>query len=351
MPFNLIGQQASSGHQPGVPTIGSATASDGSATVTFTAPSYLGKPAGTVYTATSTPGGITATSSSSPITINGLSNGTSYTFKVTLSNSLSTSLESDASNSVTPVGSFSVFGFTPTPPPPTVYYARGCCNIVGANPYATEAVGSTSNDASINLAGTCIDGYITNEQISTTGYPSITCNAPTPFSVFGFTPTPFSVFGFTPTPFSSDYSWLDGGTALAPDLVVRSGNNIFNSVKNIENVNLNETLLTINLNNYTLCETSVTKISNVESDTGILIDGDVFLPKFKILTKKNNVIDFVLVSEIDTTYQKYSYLENDFVDIFIVEEIDSPLSSKIIKCDVKYFFVGSSLISMEEYDK
>jgi hypothetical protein len=349
MPFNLTGQQASSGHQPGTPTIGTATAGDGSATVTFTAPSYLGKPIGTTYTATSTPGGITGTGSSSPISITGLTNGISYTFKVKLSNSITSSLESNESNSVTPAGSFSVFGFTPTPPPTTTYYASGCCNVVGANPYATQALGTTSSNASINLADTCLDGYITNEQISTTGYPSVNCN-PTPFSVFGFTPTPFSVFGFTPTPFSSDYSWLDGGTALAPDLTVKTSNDFLDS-KNIDNVNIGEFVLTMDINTFSIHKTKVIETFNIESDLGILIDGDVFLPEFKILAKKDNKVEFISVTKIDTTYQKYSYLQNDFVDIFIVEEIDAPLASKILKCDKEYFFVGSSLISMEKYAK
>ena len=88
MPFNLTGQQASSGHQPGTPTIGTATAGDGSATVTFTAPTYLGKPIGTTYTATSTPGGITGTGSSSPISITGLTNGDTVVFETLLTRAI-----------------------------------------------------------------------------------------------------------------------------------------------------------------------------------------------------------------------------------------------------------------------
>ena len=86
---------------PGAPTIGTATASAGSATVTYTAPSELG--AGTVtYTATSSPGGVTGTGAS-PITVNGLTNGTAYTFTVTASTPGGTGPASAASNSVTPV--------------------------------------------------------------------------------------------------------------------------------------------------------------------------------------------------------------------------------------------------------
>lgn len=87
---------------PGAPTIGTATAGDASASVTFTAPASNGGAAITGYTVTSTPGGITASGSSSPITVTGLTNGTSYTFTVHATNSVGNSAESSASNSVTP---------------------------------------------------------------------------------------------------------------------------------------------------------------------------------------------------------------------------------------------------------
>ena len=86
---------------PGAPTIGTATAGAGSATVTYTTPTDLG--AGTVtFTATSSPGGITGTGAS-PITVSGLTIGTPYTFTVTASTPGGTGPASAASNSVTPV--------------------------------------------------------------------------------------------------------------------------------------------------------------------------------------------------------------------------------------------------------
>jgi hypothetical protein len=89
---------------PGAPTIGTATAGgagSGTATVTFTAPTNLGS--GTVtYTATSSPGGVTGTGASSPVTVSGLTIGTAYTFTVVASTPGGTSPASAASNSVTP---------------------------------------------------------------------------------------------------------------------------------------------------------------------------------------------------------------------------------------------------------
>ena len=56
----------------------------------------------TTFTATSSPGGFTGTSSSSPISVSGLSYGTAYTFIVTATNANGTSTASSTSNSVTP---------------------------------------------------------------------------------------------------------------------------------------------------------------------------------------------------------------------------------------------------------
>ena len=71
---------------PGAPTIGTATAGNGSASVTFTAPATNGGSPITDYTVTSAPGGLTGTGTTSPITVTGLTNGTTYTFTVTATN-------------------------------------------------------------------------------------------------------------------------------------------------------------------------------------------------------------------------------------------------------------------------
>jgi hypothetical protein len=72
--------------------------------VTFTAPASNGGSVITGYTVTSNPGNITGAGSASPITVTGLTNGTAYTFTVTVTNANGTSLASSASNSVTPSG-------------------------------------------------------------------------------------------------------------------------------------------------------------------------------------------------------------------------------------------------------
>lgn len=87
---------------PGIPTIGTATlVTTTSATVAFTAPTCKGYPATiTGYQAISSPGCITATGSSSPLTVSGLTSGTAYTFKVRAQNSSGYGDYSGSSNSV-----------------------------------------------------------------------------------------------------------------------------------------------------------------------------------------------------------------------------------------------------------
>ena len=88
---------------PSAPGIGTATPGNARAIVAFTAPSNNGGAAITSYTVTSSPGGITATGTSSPIIITGLTGGTPYTFTVTATNSAGIGAASVASTSVTPI--------------------------------------------------------------------------------------------------------------------------------------------------------------------------------------------------------------------------------------------------------
>jgi hypothetical protein len=92
---------------PDAPTIGTATADIFGASVPFTAATTGGTPS--LYTATSTPGSITGTSATSPITVSGLTVGTAYTFTVTPSNSTGTGPASSSSNSITPVDLISAY--------------------------------------------------------------------------------------------------------------------------------------------------------------------------------------------------------------------------------------------------
>jgi hypothetical protein len=94
---------------PGAPTSVTASAGDASASVTFVAPTFTGIPPGiTGYLATSSPGGLTATGASSPLSVTGLSNGTAYTFAVQATNGVQYG-PAGTSGSVTPAAPRGVF--------------------------------------------------------------------------------------------------------------------------------------------------------------------------------------------------------------------------------------------------
>jgi hypothetical protein len=89
---------------PSAPTNVVATAGDALASVAFSAPTNNGGSPVTSYTVTSSPGNFTSTGTESPITVNGLTNGTAYTFTVVAANTGGNSVASDASAPITPVG-------------------------------------------------------------------------------------------------------------------------------------------------------------------------------------------------------------------------------------------------------
>lgn len=88
---------------PSAPASAVATAGNAQATINFAIPASSGGSAITGYTVTSKPGRKTATGSASPITVTGLTNGTSYTFTVHATNTTGSGLESAISNAVTPI--------------------------------------------------------------------------------------------------------------------------------------------------------------------------------------------------------------------------------------------------------
>ena len=115
---------------PEAPTAIDATAGDGEASVSFDAPVSNGGSVITGYTVTSDPEGITATGTSSPITITGLTNGVEYTFIVLATNALGDGLSSVSSNAVTPDLGTSI-----------------------KNPLSTLAVHQAGSDIILNLSG------------------------------------------------------------------------------------------------------------------------------------------------------------------------------------------------------
>ena len=143
---------------PDAPTIGTATDvgtnrayNNGAASVTFTAPSYVGTSSITSYTVTASTGQ-TASGASSPIVVTGIATGAAPTFTVTATNSSGTSLSSGASSSVT---------ITTVPQAPTIGTVTSSSNTVASIQFTAGATGgkaissyTTTSSPSISLSTT-----------------------------------------------------------------------------------------------------------------------------------------------------------------------------------------------------
>jgi hypothetical protein len=172
---------------PDAPIIGTATLGNAQATVSFTAPSSDGGSAITSYTATSSPGGRKETlsqSGSGSITVTGLTNTTAYTFTVTATNAIGTSLASAASNSVVPV-------------PPTIPDAPTIGTATLGNAQATVSFTAPSSDgrsAITSYTATSSPDGITGT-ISQSGSGSITVSGLTNDTAYTFTVTATNAIG------------------------------------------------------------------------------------------------------------------------------------------------------------
>lgn len=334
---------------PNAPTIGTATDvgtsrpfNNGAATVTFTA-SNTG-PAATSFTVTSSPGGYTGSGASSPITVTGLQSNTSYTFTVQAINASGTSSSSSASNSITAT----TVPNTPSAPSASQYST--------AQDYVTWTAPSNGGSAITNYYWTSSDGksgntantyvYVNQEMGTSQTYNVRADNAngssqtsassnsvTTPFSVFGFFGafynfSPFSVFFFAP-PYFPYYD------SLGPDTNIRT----VNGIKKVSEIQVGDILYALNIpqqdlstltilesswnfNSNDIVETTVMSINTHPQEIFIIINGDVFTPTHNILAKKDGIIKFVPASEIDTTFEIYSYESQDFISISNAQEIE-----------------------------
>ncbi|WP_375164310.1 Ig-like domain-containing protein [Shewanella baltica] len=174
---------------PDAPTIGTVTAGDGQVSVAFTAPVNDGGAAIDSYEVipNQAVAGGPFTAASSPIVVTGLTNGTAYTFTVTATNAIGSSVASGASNAVTPKAAQTItfnnpgaqnFGTTPTLTATssagvgyTVSFSSsttGVCTITTGGTLTLVAAGSCtidadqSGDIATNAATTVTQSFTVN---------------------------------------------------------------------------------------------------------------------------------------------------------------------------------------------
>jgi hypothetical protein len=158
---HLVVTTTGSSTVPGAPTIGTATGGNTTGSVAFTAPASDG--GATIDNYRATCGSTTATGTTSPITVTGLTNGTSYTCTVAAHNINGYGVESSASNSFTPAT---------VPGAPTIGTATAG-NAQGS--VAFTAPGSNGGAAIDSYRATCSPGSV------------IATNAASPVVVTGLT--------------------------------------------------------------------------------------------------------------------------------------------------------------------
>ena len=173
----IPGNSHSAGKKPSTPTIGSPTAGNASASVAFTASTYIGK--GTIsYTATSTPGARTGSGSSSPITVSSLTNGTAYTFSVAGTTNYGVlSDASEFSGPVTPVEPpappfFPFFPFFPDFPTCTAGCGAWSVTLGEWSAYSACVGGSQTRTRTVSGTRTCTNTNCSTYQETSTD-PSV----------------------------------------------------------------------------------------------------------------------------------------------------------------------------------
>ena len=177
---------------PDAPTNVTATAGNTQATVSYAAPVNNGGSAIIFYTVTASPGGKTVTSSSNPIIVTGLSNSTPYSFVVTATNGLGTSLASLSSSPVTPTRLSQSIGAISITPATLAVGVTTTASATATSGLAVSFTSLTTNTCTVNAStvtgvatGICT---IAANQAGNTDYNPVTPQVKQDFTVVASPP-------------------------------------------------------------------------------------------------------------------------------------------------------------------
>lgn len=356
---------------------------NGAATVSFSLPA--GSPAATSYTVTSSTGQ-TGTGASSPITVSGIPINGSVTFTVTATNAAGTSAASSASSAI----AITTVADTPTAPsvssPSGANYDTVSWNAPAnggkaiTNYYWVSSDGKAGNTSATSVNVTQEQGTAQTYTVradnanGVSGTSSNSASVTTfsfvpfsfvPFSVFDF----FSVFSFAPFGFYDPqfdfgfavfgfFSWCDS-IAINTKVVTPTG------LKLISEIEVGDKLVSVDLENIdpatwsqlnivdfseNLVQTTVISKSISEKSDFVYIDGDMFTQTHYILARKDGATSFVRAGDIDTSYEKYSYSEQGFVPIEIIESVQVTMQKVSLQCEPYDNFFTEHMLVLDRPD-
>ena len=377
-------QSANDFLEPFKPTIGTATDvatargfNNGAASVAFTdAPD---SPPATSYTVTSTPGSFTGSGSSSPVIVEGLQSGTSYTFKVVATNSVGNSPESDASNSITA---------TTVPQKPSApslsnngqevnavsWSAPGSDGGSGITGYEltdheNDVTSYNSSTFSANLSENSNEvQYVRLRAQNANGFSEYSDNSnsitttPFSFSPFGFTPFGFTPFGFTPfgfTPFGFTPKSVGAETVIKsknPEGLILAHNLSVGDVlysANIEGIDVANSEIAQYLQNWSTASaqispaetTIVAMAARISNDGAIVVNGNKYSSEHFLLVKREGQIQFQPAREVLETDLVFSPSENDWKEVTDYKITDQ--KELLISIDVEpydLYFTDNALV-------
>lgn len=314
----------------------------------------------------------TATGTSSPITVTGFGVGATPTMRVIAHNASGSSPEG-IGNQVTVTTIPQKMG------PPTVSSPSAGVDSVSWTPannggkaitsYTwTSSDGKSGNTASTsvsvnqemgtaqtyNVYATNANGnsIVSNDSASiTTGFAFFSVFSF--FGVFNF----FSVFGF----FYYNFSFFSVGSNTQILTVA-------NGYKKAFDIEVGDELVAVDLTKTTdswldwsttdptvldgdLTTTTVTAKTVLMQNNYIYIDGELFTGGHFILTRKDGVIKFTDVEIVDTTYEKYSYSQRDFVPINVVDNVEIAMEKISIQCEPHDNFFTDQMLVLDQPDE